>query len=207
MHEIHLFLITFFAALVGVIPPGLVNMAIAKTCVDFNVKAGKQKAFGAVIVVFVQALLAILIAKQILNNPNFKENILLAGILILGIMMIYFFIAARRQNIKTESKKNGKHSQSFLKGVLISSLNVFPIPYFVIISTLFTPENHIDFTWTTKLIFALSASLGSLTTFLAYVYFFDKIIKQNKLFKQYSNYFMAALMLCLLVITLYRVYG
>jgi len=207
LHEIHLFLITFFAALIGVIPPGLVNMAIAKTCVDFNVKAGKQKAFGAVVVVFVQALLAILIAKQILNNPNFKENILLAGILVLGIMMIYFFIAARRQKIETASKKTGKHSQSFLKGVLISSLNVFPIPYFVIISTLFTPENHVDFTWTTKLIFALSASLGSLTTFLAYVYFFDKIIKQNKLFKQYSNYFMAALMLGLLIITLYRVYG
>ncbi len=207
MHQIYLFIITFFAALVGVIPPGLVNMAIAKTCVDFSVKAGKQKAFGAVTVVFVQALIAIIIAKEILNNPNFKENILLTGILVLGIMMIYFFIAARRQNIENKSEKAGKHSQSFLKGVLISSLNVFPIPYFVVISTLFTPENHIDFTWTTKLIFALSASLGTLTTFLAYVYFFDKIIKQNKLFKQYSNYFMAALMLCLLIITLYRVYG
>jgi threonine/homoserine/homoserine lactone efflux protein len=200
-------LITFFAALVGVIPPGLVNMAIAKTCVDFSVKAGKQKAFGAVTVVFVQALLAILIAKEILNNPSFKENILLVGILILVVMMIYFFIAARRQNIESISKKSGKYSHSFLKGALISSLNVFPIPYFVIISTLFTPENHVDFTWTTKFIFALSASLGTLTTFLAYVYFFDKIIKQNKLFKQYSNYFMAVLMLCLLLITIYRVYG
>jgi threonine/homoserine/homoserine lactone efflux protein len=193
--------------MVGVIPPGLVNMAIAKTCVDFSVKAGKQKAFGAVTVVFVQALLAIIIAKQILNNPNVKEKILIAGILILIGMMVYFFIAARRQNIESISNKKSKHSHSFMKGVLISSLNVFPIHYFVVISTLFTPENHIDFSWTTKLVFALSASLGTLTTFLAYVYFFDKIIKQNKLFKQYSNYFMAVLMLCLLLITLYRVYG
>jgi threonine/homoserine/homoserine lactone efflux protein len=193
--------------MVGVIPPGLVNMAIAKTCVDYSVKACKQKAFGAITVVFVQALLAIIIAKQILNNPNVKEKILIAGILILIGMMVYFFIAARRQNIESISNKKGKHSHSFMKGVLISSLNVFPIPYFVVISTLFTPENQIDFSWTTKLLFALSASLGTLTTFLAYVYFFDKIIKQNKLFKQYSNYFMAVLMLCLLLITLYRVYG
>ena len=207
MHEIYLFLITFFAALVGVIPPGLVNMAIAKTCVDFSVKEGKQKAFGAVTVVFLQALIAILIAKEILNNPNFKDNILLGGILILVIMMIYFFIAARRQKIESISERSKKYNHSFLKGAFISSLNVFPIPYFVVISTLFRPENHIDFTWTTKIIFALSASLGTLTTFLAYVYFFDKIIKQNKLFKQYSNYFMAALMLFLLIITLYRIYG
>jgi threonine/homoserine/homoserine lactone efflux protein len=182
-------------------------MAIAKTCVDFGVRAGKQKAFGAVTIVFVQALLAIIIAKQILNNPNYKEKILIAGILILIGMMIYFVIAARRQKIESLSNKKDKHSHSFMKGVLISSLNVFPIPYFVVISTLFTPENQVDFTWTTKLIFALSASLGSLVTFLAYAYFFDKIIKQNKLFKQYSNYFMAVLMLCLLLVTLYRVYG
>ena len=65
MHEIQLFGITFFAALVGVIPPGLVNMSIAKTCVDVRLKAGKQKALGAALVVFIQAYIAIVIAKEI----------------------------------------------------------------------------------------------------------------------------------------------
>ncbi|MFZ0491260.1 MAG: lysine transporter LysE, partial [Salegentibacter sp.] len=31
MEETKLFLITYFAALIGVIPPGLVNMTVAKT--------------------------------------------------------------------------------------------------------------------------------------------------------------------------------
>lgn len=207
MHEINLFIITFFAALAGVIPPGLVNMAVAKTCVDVNKKAGKYKAFGAASVVFVQALIAILIAKQILKNPSFKENILLVGLLVLSVLFVYFIVSARRQKPTALEPKNAKLTKSFMKGVFISALNVFPIPYFVVISTLFTPENHIDFTWPIKLIFSLSAALGSLTTFLLYVYFFDKILKKNKLFKAYSNYFMAALMLCLLLITLYRLYG
>ncbi|MBS3738808.1 LysE family translocator [Mesohalobacter halotolerans] len=207
MHEVNLFIITFFAALVGVIPPGLVNMAVAKTCVDINKKAGKYKAFGAASVVFVQALIAILIAKEILKNPEFKDNILLVGLFVLSVLLVYFIISARRQKPTPLEHKSAKLTKSFMNGVVISGLNVFPIPYFVVISTLFTPQNHIDFTWTTKLIFSLSAALGSLTTFLLYVYFFDKIIKQNKLFKTYSNYFMAALMLCLLLITLYRLYG
>lgn len=207
MHEINLFVITFFAALVGVIPPGLVNMAVAKTCVDVGTRAGKYKALGAACVVFIQALIAILIAKQILRNPDFNDNLMIVGVFILSIMMIYFFISARRQKSATVENKSANVTQSFINGIFISSLNVFPIPYFVLISTLFTPQNHIEFTWVTKLIFSLSAALGSLTTFLLYVYFFDKIIKQNKLFKKYSNYFMAALMLCLLLITLYRVYG
>ena len=182
-------------------------MAVAKTCVDINKKAGKYKAFGAASVVFIQALIAILIAKEILKNPEFKDNILLLGLFVLSALLVYFLISARRQPPTTQDRKNTKLTKSFVNGVVISGLNVFPIPYFMVISTLFTPQNHIDFTWTTKLIFSLSAALGSLSTFLLYVYFFDKIIKQNKLFKTYSNYFMAALMLCLLLITLYRLYG
>ncbi|MEH6408058.1 MAG: lysine transporter LysE, partial [Leeuwenhoekiella sp.] len=38
METLRLFVITFFAAFVGVIPPGLVNMTVAKTCL----KNGKQ---------------------------------------------------------------------------------------------------------------------------------------------------------------------
>lgn len=207
MNEVNLFLITFFASLVGVVPPGLVNMSIAKTCVDISRKAGKFKAFGAASVVFFQALVAIIIAKQILKNPDFKDDILIVGIFVLALMMVYFFIVARRHKATSLEPKNANVTQSFLKGVFISGLNVFPIPYFILISTFFTPENHVDFTWITKMIFSFSAALGSLTTFLLYVYFFDKIIKQNKLFKKYSNYLMALLMLCLLLITLYRVYG
>jgi threonine/homoserine/homoserine lactone efflux protein len=207
LHEVNLFIITFFAALAGVIPPGLVNMEVAKTCVNVSIKAGKFKAFGAASVVFIQALIAILIAKAILKNPSFKDNILFVGIIVLSILFVYFIISARRQKYSALQPKSTKLTQSFLKGVFISGLNVFPIPYFVVISTLFTPQNHIEFSWTTKLVFSLSAALGSLTTFLLYVYFFDKIIKQNLLFKKYSNYFMAALMLSLLLITLYRLYG
>jgi threonine/homoserine/homoserine lactone efflux protein len=207
LHETNLFFITFSAALLGVIPPGLVNMSVAKTCVNLGKKAGIIKAVGASTVVFFQALLAIIIAKEIIKNPNYKHNLLLVGIFVLSVMMIYFLIAAITNKSKTINSPHYKSSSQFLKGVLISALNVFPIPYFVVISTLFTPENHIDFSWRIKLIFSISAALGSFTTFLVYVYFFDKIIKQNKTFKQYSNFFMAALMLCLLLITIFRVYG
>lgn len=207
MHEIHLFTITFFAALVGVIPPGLVNMSIAKTCVDISLKAGKQKAIGAAIIVFVQAFIAILIAKEIKKYPDYNESLLFIGVFVLSVMLIYFLISAIRQKTIHLSRKASGNKNYFLRGAGISSLNIFPIPYFVVLSTLFTPVNHIEFSVQIKLLFSLSAALGSLTTFLGYVYFFDKIIKQNDTFKQYSNYFMAVLMLCLLVITLYRIYG
>lgn len=207
MHEINLFFITFSAALLGVVPPGLVNMSVAKTCVDTSKKAGIQKAFGAASVVFFQALIAIIIAKEILKNPDYKQNLLLVGIFVLAITTVYFFVSAIRNKTKSLTSEPSGGTSQFLKGVFISGINVFPIPYFVVISTLFTPQNQMEFSWGIKFIFSLSAALGSLTTFLVYVYFFDKIIKENRTFKKYSNYFMAVLMLCLLLITIYRVYG
>jgi len=207
LHEIHLFTITFFAALVGVVPPGLVNMSIAKTCVDVNLKAGKQKAFGAAAIVFLQAFIAILIAKEIKKYPDFNESLLFIGVFVLSVMLIYFLISAFRQRTIKIEEKSTEDKNYFIRGAVISGLNIFPIPYFVVLSTLFTPANHIEFSTQIKLLFALSAALGSLTTFLGYVYFFDKIIKQNHTFKQYSNYFMALLMFCLLIITLFRIYG
>lgn len=207
MHEANLFFITFFAAFLGVIPPGLVNMSVAKTCVDVGKKAGIIKATGAASIVFFQALVAIIIAKQIIKNPNYKENLLLVGTFVLSVMLIYFIYSALNNKSNSIKSATYKGASQFFKGVVISALNVFPIPYFVVISTFFSPENEIDFSWTIKIIFSLSAALGSFSTFLLYVYFFDKIIKENKTFKLYSNYFMAALMLFLLLVTLYRLYG
>ena len=61
--------ITYFAAMVGVIPPGLVNMTVAKTCVNKGKRSGLRVALGASMVVFFQAMLAILMAKYIFNHP------------------------------------------------------------------------------------------------------------------------------------------
>lgn len=191
----------------GVIPPGLVNMSVAKTCVDVSTKAGKQKAFGASAIVFLQALVAIRIAKEIKKYPNFNESLLFIGVVVLSMMLIYFLITAAKQKTISIDEQPPKSKNYFWRGVFISSLNIFPIPYFLILSTLFTPVNHVEFSWFIKILFSLSAALGSLSTFLVYVYFFDRIIKQNDTFKQYSNYFMAALMFCLLILTLYRIYG
>jgi len=207
LHEVYLFTITFFAALVGVVPPGLVNMSIAKTCVDVNLKAGKQKALGAVVIVFIQAFIAILIAKEIKKSPDFNESLLFIGVVVLSVMLIYFLISAIRQKTIIMEQQSTEDKNYVVRGAVISGLNIFPIPYFVVLSTLFTPVNHIEFSIQIKLLFALSAALGSMTTFLGYVYFFDKIIKQNDTFKQNSNYFMALLMFCLLMLTLYRIYG
>ncbi len=196
--------ITYFAAMVGVIPPGLVNMTVAKTCVNKGKRSGLRVALGASMVVFFQAMLAILMAKYIFNHPYVQKMILRAGLVVFLIMGVYFFIAARKPNKKVALKKQ-ESTRNLVKGMMIAAVNVFPIPYFVTISAAFHADDF-NFSRTTIVLFALAASLGTFTTLYMYVVSFMKIEKHNQSFSKYSNYFMAGLMFILVVITLLRIF-
>lgn len=205
MEETKIFLITYIAALLGVIPPGLVNMSVANTCVKQGKKNGLFVATGASVVVFFQALFAILLAKYIFDNPYVHNILLRAGLVIFILLTIFFFVKAKRDtHIKTYSKKAS--ANSIFKGILIAVLNVFPIPYFVALAAALNIEGDISYHWGIIFLFILAASLGAFTTLYLYVLFFPKIVGKTKVFTKYSNYFMATLMLVLVIITLFRIF-
>ncbi|APG60458.1 LysE family translocator [Christiangramia salexigens] len=206
MEETKLFLITYFAAFLGVIPPGLVNMTVAKTCVERGKKNGIYVAVGAALVVLIQALIAVLLAKYIFDHPLVRRIFLRAGLVIFIILGIYFFIKAKsKKAIRPSAKK--ANANSILKGMLVAVLNVFPIPYFVAIAGAMNVNHEMTYDWSVSIAFALAACLGSFTTLYLYVFSFAKIEEKVESFAKYSNYFMAGLMLILIVITLIRMYN
>lgn len=206
MEETKLFLITYFAAFIGVVPPGLVNMTVAKTCVEKGKKSGFYVAVGAGIVILVQALIAVLLAKYIFDHPYVRKMILRAGLVVFCILAVYFFIKARhKKGIKHNRQK--AQAQSLFKGMLIAALNVFPIPYFVAIAGAMDLSGGMEYDWSLITSFALGASSGSFTSLYLYVILFDKIEKKAESFAKFSNYFMAILMLVLIVVALVRIFN
>lgn len=205
MEETKIFLITYFAALLGVVPPGLVNMTVAKTCVEYGKKNGIYVAIGASIIVFFQALIAVILAKYIFDNPFVRNILLRTGLVIFIVLMIYFYMKARSDShMKTHSKK--ANSNSIFKGMLVAVLNVFPIPFFVAIAAALNVGGGVSYDWSVMLFFVLAASLGTFTTLYFYVFSFWKIEDKTDVFAKYSNYFMAALMLVLVIITIVRIF-
>lgn len=204
MEETKLFLITYFAAFIGVVPPGLVNMTVAKTCVEKGKKSGFYVAIGAGIVILIQAFIAVLLAKYIFDHPFVRRMILRAGLVVFCILAVYFFIqATHKKGIREKRQKATAHS--LFKGMLIAALNVFPIPYFVAIAGAMNLNGGMDYDWSLIVSFALAASIGSFTSLYLYVVLFDKIEKKAESFARYSNYFMAGLMLVLIVVALVRI--
>lgn len=205
MEETKIFLITYFAALLGVVPPGLVNMSVARTSVQRGKENGLYFAAGASFAVFVQALIALLLTRYIFDNPFVRNILLRAGLVIFIILMVYFFIMAQRKKKKVEvTPTSGVRSVS--KGMVIGGLNIFPIPYFVAISAALNVNGKVEYHLLNNTVFVLAASLGTFTTLYLYALFFAKIEAEETVFAKYSNYFMAGLMLVLVIITFIRIF-
>lgn len=197
------FIITFFASLIGVIPPGLVNMTVARTCLERGKKNGILVAVGASTVVLFQALIAILLAKYIFNNPFVRSILLRTGVVIFLFMAVYFFVKAReRRKIKGRSNDG---TRSFFKGVMVSVINILPIPYFCAIAGAMSVNGKTEYTTLQITLFSFAAALGTFTILYFYIISFLKIGKKTTSIAKYSNYFMGILMLLLVIITLARI--
>lgn len=165
----------FITAFVGITPPGLLNMTAAKV----NLKEGKKSAFwfvlGAVIVIFIQAYLAILFAQFIEVRPDVIVLLREVGFVIFSVLTVYFLLIAKTPKIKKGKIKKKSTSTRFFLGVLLSGLNFFPIPYYVFVSITLASYNLFLFDFSNVFVFVMGVVLGSFLVFYLYITFFQKI--------------------------------
>lgn len=179
-------------------------MTVAKTCLEKGKKNGILVAIGASIVVFVQALFAILLAKYIFFNPFVKNMLLRTGAVIFFFMAIYFFVKAKQNKTKIKVYSNAS-SRSFFKGVMMSALNVLPIPYFCTIAAAMSVSGKMEYDALRIFLFGIAAGVGTFITLYFYVLSFLKIERKTESIAKYSNYFMGILMLVLVLLTVARI--
>lgn len=199
-------LLSGFIAAIGIIPPGLINMTAAK----INLKEGKKNAFwfviGAVLVIFFQVYVAVLFARVIDNRPDVVTLLREVGFVIFSILTIYFLFIAKDPITKKKSKikKSSKKSRFFL-GMLLSSLNFFPIPYYVVVSVtlasyhLFVFENNIIFT------FVLGSVIGSFAVLYSYIAFFGRIEKKTDYLMRNMNTIIGSITGLIAIVTLFNI--
>ncbi|WP_163399925.1 LysE family transporter [Flavobacterium fluviatile] len=196
----------FIAAAIGTIPPGLLNMSAAQ----INSKEGKKNALwfviGAIVVIFFQVSVAVLFARVIDNRPDIVTLLREIGFVAFSILTIYFLFIAKKPTGKKKSKikKSSKKSRFFL-GMLLSGLNLFPIPYYVVVSItlasyqLFVFENSVIFT------FVLGTVLGSFAILYCYIAFFGKIEQKTNYLMRNMNKIIGSITGLVALVTLFNI--
>lgn len=196
----------FIAAAIGIIPPGLINMTAAK----INLKEGKKNALwfviGAIFVIFLQVYLAVLFARVIDNRPDVITLMREIGFVIFSILTIYFLFIAKEPKSKKKSKikKSSKKSRFFL-GMLLSGLNFFPIPYYVVVSVTLASYNLFVFENTVIFTFVLGSVLGSFAVLYSYIAFFGRIEKKTDYIMRNMNTIIGSITGLVAVVTLFNI--
>lgn len=196
----------FIAAAIGIIPPGLINMTAAK----INLKEGKKNALwfviGAVLVIFFQVYVAVLFAQVIDNRPDVVTLLREIGFVIFSILTIYFLFIAKEPKTKKKSKikKSSKKSRFFL-GMLLSALNFFPIPYYVVVSVTLASYNLFVFENSIIFAFVLGSVLGSFAILYSYIGFFEKIEKKTDYLMRNMNTIIGSITGLVAIVTLFNI--
>lgn len=205
MNIFTLFIIGFVASIIGTVLPGLINMTAAKV----SMISGKIKAFwfslGAAIIVFFQALVAIFFARYIDFNPIYKQLIQVIGLVVFVLLTYYFIVVANKKktNKKEEKIKIRTKSSRFLLGMLMSILNLFPLPYYAVLALTLSARGYLTYDYINIFIMSLGAMIGAFIIFMGYAFFFNKKEEKSFVFKN-INYIIGSLTGLVSIFTLYK---
>lgn len=175
-------------ALVGVIPPGLLNMTAAKISLKDGYARGVTFSIGACVIIVFQTYIGTLFARYLSNHQDVVDVLQRVAFVIFVLITIYFLAIVKTEDkpqaeIKIKSKKS-----RFFQGILLSALNVFPIPYYAYMSITIASFGWMDFEKTSIISYVAGATMGSFVTFYIYIFFFDKIKSKTLTSQKSMNY-------------------
>ncbi len=199
------FFLGLFIALIGVIPPGLLNMTAAKISLKDGYARGITFCIGACVIIIFQAYIGTLFARYLSNHQDVVDVLQRVAFVIFVLITIYFLIIASKEDKpKREVKVKSKKSR-FFQGMLLSALNVFPIPYYAYMSITIASFNWMDFEKTSIISYVAGATMGSFVTFYFYIFFFDKITSKKHTSQKNMNYLIGIVTGVISIITLINI--
>jgi len=200
-----IFFIGLVLAFIGVIPPGLLNMTAAKISLKEGASRGIIFSIGVCIIVCVQTYIAAIFARYLSHHPDVVDILKRVALIIFILITVYFLLLARKQpKPKIEANVKSKHSR-FFHGMLLSSLNVFPIPYQAYMTVTLASFGWLSFKQTNIMSYVAGSAMGTFIMLYVYIFFFDKIKDKAFTSQKNMNYIIGSITGLIAVITLINI--
>ncbi|WP_298950832.1 LysE family transporter [uncultured Nonlabens sp.] len=192
---------------IGVIPPGLLNLTAAKISVKQNKKAAVIFALGASLIVVAQVYVGVFFSKLLNNDPDTLLLLEKFAVVVFLALSAFFFIKALRDSGAPVVKEvNRSPVKIFAQGIVLSVLNIFPIPFYIGFSSFLASRGLFEFTYPMAHLFILGAASGTFLMLLSYITFVNKFAFESNTFARKINYLLGGLTLCIAVFTIFRLY-
>lgn len=187
------FFLGLIIALVGVIPPGLLNMTAAKISLKEGYSRGIVFSIGVCVIVFLQTYIASMLARYLNNHKDVVEILQRVAFVIFVLITIYFLLLAKtKPKPEIEPQTKSKHSR-FFQGMFLSAINVFPIPYQAYMTITLAGFGWLQFERTSIISYVAGAATGTFVMLYVYIFFFDKIKDKKFTSQKNMNYIIGAI--------------
>lgn len=204
MHYFLPLVLGFCIAFLAVIPPGLINMTAARISTQDGRNEALSFGLGASIIIFFQTFAAVLFARFINNHQEIVTTLQEIGIFVFSLLSVYFFwIAEKPKKIKTDRTVKGKSNRFFL-GMLLSTLNLLPIPFYVFASMSLQASGYFSFDKIPVTCFVVGVVFGSFTVFYTYIVAFKRIEKKTEFLMRNINTIIGSVTTFMAVVTLIK---
>lgn len=200
-----IFFLGLIVALIGVVPPGLLNMTAAKISLKEGHVRGVMFSIGVCLIVIAQTYLAAIFAKYLSNHQEVIDILQRVAFVIFVLITVYYlFVAKQQPTTQVEPHIRSKHSR-FFQGMFLSSINVFPIPFQAYMTLTLASFGWLDFSHISIIAYVSGAAMGTFVMLYLYMFFFHKI-KDTPIASQKSmNYIIGGITGIISIITLINI--
>jgi len=195
-------LLGLIAGFLVTIPLGPVNLLIVNTTISKNLKSAMIVASAASIMELLKPILAIYFSWLIIRHIESNIVIQITIVLAFGLIGLYFML---KENSSLKAEQNRREMPDFLKGVLISFLNIPALPFWIIVVAYCESTIGFDFRISTVSLFLAGVFSGRYGTLLLYAQLSQYIIERSSLIALWLDRIIAILFFILALIQALRI--
>ena len=200
-----IFFLGLFIALIGVVPPGLLNMTAAKISLKEGHVRGIMFSIGACVIVVVQTYLAAIFARYLSKHHEVIEILQRVAFVIFVLISVYFlFITKTKPQQKVEPQMRSMHSR-FFQGLFLSAINVFPIPFQAYMTITLASIGWMAFDQISIISYVSGAVMGTFVMLYMYIFFFDKIKEKRFTSQKSMNFIIGSITGVIAIVTLINI--
>jgi threonine/homoserine/homoserine lactone efflux protein len=195
--------ISFF----GSLAPSMLNMTATKISLNNGKQQAIKYAIGVSNIVLIQVYVAIMFTRFLRENPLFVQSLQKVALVIFALLSVYFYIQFKKEhkNLKNIDQLSSTRN-SFAVGMLLSSLNMFSIPFYCGVTTALDLAGWLQFSQTYIITFVIGSAIGTFLLLLMYLNYAEKIQSKSKGLSKNLNLILSLLTGVLALITLVKVW-
>jgi threonine/homoserine/homoserine lactone efflux protein len=194
----------WLCSFVGTLPFGTINVSVTEAAIQRGVRVGIYMGLGASFVEFFQSYIALSFYHILTHNPAVERMIILICIPIFLAIGVYYLF--KKNTTMAKPTSTASNAIGAAKGLMLSSLNLLAIPYYVFIGGYLYSSEYISLKARFIAAFASGVVAGSFLVFVLYAKLGQVIKKKSEKMSHYASKIVGAIFIAIAISQAFRYY-